>query len=232
MAQPMILLLTDMITEARTLLAEITASASFYTDADLTYFANQALYDACVFGLVFEKLGSLSLTTGVDYVAAPDDWVKTKDVFDHNGNALRPIHPADQGRYYALPVGADVVSLYWYDWGVNIYLKPTPVFLLTRTHAFYYYALDVALTGSNAPNIPSKYHRALIPFMCYRALMKARQFQDAAAFAQEYARMTNTNVDRLIMKFPMAYAVSGVVPIITSGGATPVTQVPQIVPKP
>lgn len=231
MTQPMILTVDLMVQEARVLLSEITASASFYTDADLFVFANEGLYDMCVEGLVFEKFNTLTVVAGTEAYTPQDDWVKTAAVFDASGNALRPINPTDQGRYYS-PGGTNLIPLYWYDWAGKIYLKPTALGTGAGAYPYLYYALDVTLVTTFAPVIRAKFHRALIPFICARALMKARQFQDAAVFMADYARMLGLSVDRLVSRFPPAYAVSGIVPQITAKGATPVPQNPLSVSKP
>lgn len=209
--------------EARVLLAETTKSASFFEDADLNYFINEAVHDICMAGLVYEKTETLAVTVGTISYAVGSDHIKTSLVIDPNSKTLTPINPSDLGRYYASSDVTNVTPMYWYNWGVNIYLYPACAGTGAGNYTHYYYAYDSDLAAdSNSPAFPTRWHKYLVLFTCYRALMKARQFNDAVGFALEYTKAIGVAVDRYVTRFPEEYRVSGILPKLTSQGVAPV----------
>ncbi|MEM2124994.1 MAG: hypothetical protein QXQ53_01190 [Candidatus Methanosuratincola sp.] len=213
--------------EARILLAEVTKSASYFEDSDLNHFINEGIHDICMTGLVYESVSTISVTSGVTAYSLPSDFIRANVVLDPNGNSLTPINPSDLGRYFKAADTTNVTPAYWYVWGNDIYLVPTCAGTGAGNYPLYYYALDSDLASdTSSPNFPTRYHKYLVLFVCYRALMKARQWNDAYGFALEYSKALNVTIDRYVARFPAEFRVSGILPPLTTT-ATPAQVVSQ-----
>ena len=111
---------SQIILEARTLMAEKTASASYASVDDVNNWINDGIKDMCTKGAIYTNPLSLTVLNNVSTYNCPWDFLAAKNFLNHNGSPLDLIEAMNVGRTYKV-IG---VPLFYYHSQSPITLSP------------------------------------------------------------------------------------------------------------
>ena len=168
-------------TRARMLLNE--AVPGLFTDAEMNDWINDGQRDVAF------KAKCVETTAALTFAANTKTYVFTaaEVVSIHwNGLALEKITPKQAG--HIKENGTD--PQFFWTWGTNIYIHPTPAAGITVTTATAFLAgePDDMEIDSSTSNLPLIFQDLIILYVFYRGLLKAGKFQQAGSVYAIYLR--------------------------------------------
>lgn len=117
-------------TNARRLVAEVSATASYSTDPDFNAYINEGVKDVCLKGKVYERTKSATIVNGVAAYSLPLDYIGKggmRAITDPTGVGLGMMEPNGLGRVWIV---TGKPTLY--------YISTTPLTITTRQNDTYY----------------------------------------------------------------------------------------------
>jgi len=186
-----------------------TASASVYvTDDQISAWLDEGIRLMCYRGKVLPKVtssGSLSASPlTISTVTGSFDLVDMVGVINSSGVALNKISPKDAGKYYLSGTAND--TMWWYVFGDNLYLIPTPS---VATFSLQYFACPTTAFGKTTNDMDETYGfdaqhwNRPVSFAAFRGLMTYNRVNDAMQQLQAFS-------SGIIMDFQLFAAEYGV----------------------
>lgn len=161
----------NIITNCRSLLNE--ATASFWTDAELLRYINDAERDIAITSGCIQKIDTVTTTNATRLVAFSGYKVVAVEYVPTTGRPtyLMKITPKQLGHF----TPASTYPERWFESGTNIGIDPLPNSTYTlRLYLVDYPSLEMSV-NTQIPCIPPVFHSQIIQYVLYRALLKDKK---------------------------------------------------------
>jgi hypothetical protein len=176
----MTITLSAMRSDVRTHLDE--ATASFWTDAQLNSFINDALRDIARRTETLQKIATIAVTAGTRNYTMPTDIVRCHRIEFDPGPGSGPLYPLEARQFFELDsiwgvtqtqtrAFPDYYALFGFPPSLQIYLYPVPA-QVGNLNVFYYRLPAVAASDSDVLDIVEGWWDLITLFAEYQALRK------------------------------------------------------------
>jgi hypothetical protein len=91
---------------------------------------------------------------------------------------------------------------FWFQWGNYIVVDPKPATTYNLNAYVSRSDFDVMTTDGASPTIPAEFVSAIIPYVLYRAKIKARKYREAAQSYAEYIVFLQSLIDKYRIRRP------------------------------
>lgn len=187
--------LDRLILEARIFLNQPDSTNSFWSDQELTIYANDAIRQ---YFLTLTKYAEgqfdptpvqLNLVAGVETVAMPSDFFQVRAIYRVTNNGNQVMHYNNnltEGYYSSTGAQGDAYVPSYYFRGNSIVLRPIPTANETAGLLLEYTAFpDTIITGQDAmtSGISPIFKELVVKYMCYQAKLKESSVMGGNTYA-------------------------------------------------
>lgn len=176
-------LASTIVTNARAYLNE--ATASFWSDAELLVWVNNAIIDVVTRSRCIETTENVTLVAAQAEYAITASYIGITGAFYNDGTTIKGLQ-----RRAIKDIGTEeysTVPIYWYEWNGKIGIYPVATAATAgKIVTVYLISRPTAVIASGTIPTPACYDRLLTIFVAAQGYKKDSQFDKATALMAEY----------------------------------------------